>query len=323
MKLRSLRRERGGSTFVVIDDRLDETSPRLTVGSDRQPRRFGDEINPFLRFYSARVISPPSKPSEALAWRVIAREIRPRWLKNADLNSGHAVHDFEIMRGLSPVAAVEVTEDRDEVAAGWEAKRIDCLDVRPCRLGWELSINRYPNRPRAWAKDVLTPFLLGLEAARASGVTIYPDSPFQTAIPTGLSDLGFVAAFPDPPASPPLKPGTARLRVGWVGLSDPNRLTDWAERFIASRRCDGERRKLAQSGRTERHLAIVVPFMPASSLDIHGCLLAVADYGPPARHPVLPAEITHLWLISDYPGTPSLTYTSRRWTVLAPVRPFT
>ncbi|NBE80371.1 hypothetical protein [Micromonospora rubida] len=274
-----------------------------------------------MRFYPERVIAPPVKPSEALAWMVIARHSKPRWLKNADLNTGHAVHDFDIMRGPTPMAAVEVTEDRDEAAAGWHAKRIEYLDVTPCRLGWEISINRYPDRPRSWAKKVLAPFLLGLEEAHAAGVTIYPDSPFQTTIPAGISDLGFVAALPDPPGSPPLVPGTVRLRVGWVGSSHPNKLADWVEGFVASGRCEGERRKLARSGRNERHLAVVVPFMPASSLEVHGCLMTVANYGPPARHPVLPTEITHLWLISDYPNTPSLRYTSHGWTVLAPVQP--
>ncbi|MET8360676.1 hypothetical protein ABZU74_27460, partial [Micromonospora sp. NPDC005171] len=229
----------------------------------------------------------------------------------------------DIMLGALPVGAVEVTEDRDKSQAGWEAKRIDHLDVRPCKLGWEVSTSRYPHPPTPWAKKVLTPFLLSLEAASAPGVTIYPDSPVQAAIPDGLAALGFVAAYPHPAGSAPIAPGTARLQVAWWSLGHPHQLAEWAEGFLASDRCKGERRKLAQSTRSERHLAVVVPFMPASALSVHAWLMAVADIGPPPRHPTLPSEITHLWLISDYPGTPSLRYTSGEWTVLTPVQPFT
>ncbi|RKE12464.1 hypothetical protein C8E86_7406 [Catellatospora citrea] len=233
------------------------------------------------------------------------------------------MHDFDIMNGATAVAAIEVTEDLDQAGAAWRAMGIDRLAVAPCKLSWKVTLSSCPTRPTAWAKSVLTPFLLHLEQSGAPGTTIYPDTPFITQIPEELAELGFVAALCEPAGTPGAKPSTARVTVAfWGAITHTDQLAEWAGNFTNSKRCEGEREKLKASGRDERHLAVVVPHVAGSDRHLLGHLMAVEEFGPPTSPVALPDEITDLWLISGYPGTPTLYYRKGDWIVLPPENPF-
>jgi len=68
-----------------------------------------------------------------------------------------------------------------------------------------------------------------------------------------------------------------------------------AEKWLASQRPDqqGARRKLMATGLSERHM-----FVWVDHYDVQASR-GLAEHELPARAPVLPAEITHLWLAAD------------------------
>lgn len=256
--------------------------------------------------------------SERLVTDVIRAHVRPRYLKRVDENTGISVHDLEVGHQDGTVSAVEVTEDRDPAEAQWRAQPSAEVAVPGCAQGWSITLSAAPDRPRQWARRHLAPFLAALEAAGATESTIYPDSPHSTSTPAELADLGYVAAV----SAPAVTPGHAALRIeAWSRASSGDFLATWVEEFASSGRCAGERAKLRASGLASRHLAVVIPFVPASGWDIRSSLAAVPDVGPPTRLPLLPAEITHFWLISDYPGVPSLLAGQAEWEVVPPARP--
>lgn len=252
-------------------------------------------------------MKPPSD-SELLAERVIRYHLRPANVRRIDLNTGVALHDFEVDCADGTVAAVEVTEDRDPAEALWRAQRTQILEVPKCQDGWSIALGAPPAKPRKWAKSELEPFLVQLENSSATEITIYANSPFKASIPSALASLGFVGAKVD--GNVPT--GQARLSIeGWPRVERTDYLSHWIEGFSASGRCRGEREKLVRSSRAERHLAVVVPFFPASGWSVFATLQAMEWYGPPLRVPVLPIEITHCWIVSSYPGVCSLFFSPR------------
>lgn len=241
--------------------------------------------------------------SEELAKNVVENHLGDVTAAQCDFNSGQSRHDFELVRNGDSFASMEVTEDRAEADAQWNALGEPLLAVRGCSTGWRVVVERSPSKPNKWATQVLAPFLRTLEE-HGTEHTIYADSPSNVAVPPELRDLGYVAAVCDPG----VVPGSARLsREAWDRLTSSDELATWITEFTHSDRCLGERAKLHASGFDERHLAIVVPFSPATGRRIANLLATgVQEFGLPSRLPELPSEITHVWLVSNYPGVSSL-----------------
>ncbi|SEH00361.1 hypothetical protein SAMN05444920_11695 [Nonomuraea solani] len=259
------------------------------------------------------------KPAELLAKAVIEEHLELIAINLTDLNEGHAIHDFEIELKNGMVAALEVTSDRDYAEAQWSSLGEPLLPLTGCGKGWTVDIGSYPPKPDKWAASELSPFLAKFESMRMEAATIYPDSPTPLILPAGLSALGVVGIRVD--SSVPQ--GCARLQVaGWSKITSTDVITNWSERFANSSRCAGERRKLHISGLPQRHLAVAIPFYPASGFSLFHALMAVRDLGLPHTSPALPPEITDLWLITDYPGVASLHVSSGGgWTATTPYRP--
>ncbi|WP_158230501.1 hypothetical protein, partial [Pseudofrankia asymbiotica] len=241
---------------------------------------------------------------------------------HVDLNSGQAKHDIEIDAHDGPYAAVEVTEDLDNAFAQWASQNTPRVPVTQCHHGWRVEMDHPPEKPRKWAKKELEPFLLELEKRNIAKTTIYPSSPVWVKIPPSLRDLGFVSAQVTQNIVPS---GEAFLEFGWWSESkDRNYPSKWLEDFVASARCAGERAKLAASGFSERHLAVVIPFTPASARDTFWALMAIGmgRREPPATIPRLPSEVTHCWIVCNYPGVVSLYLSAKDgWQVISPLTP--
>jgi hypothetical protein len=258
-------------------------------------------------------------PSEMLVQRVLEAELGVE-VHRSDLNTGQARHDFELSKGDTTFAALEVTEDREPSDAQWRYLGEPLLPIPGCRQGWRITLWSAPSRPNRWSARHAAPFLRSLERLGAQRHSIYPDSPIDRDVPAALSTLGYVAATVDPSVP------NAQLRLSREGWGETIRTTDelseWVTAFAASSRCAGERAKLADSGFDSRHLAVVIPFVPASGRRVFDLLMAVRTFGLPARRAVLPREIGTLWLICDYPGVRSLSVSSEGiWSATEPATP--
>ena len=200
------------------------------------------------------------KASELLAQRIIQNHLNPLAIKQADFNKGDSVHDFDIVYRDGTVAALEVTADRSGAEAQWAHINNPVLEVPGCQNGWMVEMGAPPDKPRKWAQGILAPFLVELEKLGVLKATIYPDSPFLMKLPVELASLGVVAVT----VYSTVDAGHSRLII--AGWSKPNTeyLAEWIGDFATSPRCSGERYKLAKSGFSQRHLAVFIPFLPAS-----------------------------------------------------------
>lgn len=258
--------------------------------------------------------------SEQLAEKVVSTHLTDVTVTQSDFNTGQPRHDFELARDGVPFAAMEVTEDREEAEAQWTALGEPLLSVPGCTVGWRVVLERAPRFPNRWADQFLSRFLQALEEG-GTGHSIYADSPSNLPVPPEMHELGYVAAVEEPS----VPAGSVRLdREGWDRIASSDEVADWVTDFINSDRCSGERAKLGSSGFDERHLAIVVPFSPATGRRIFNLMMSgVEEFGFPNRLPEFPSEITHVWLVCDYPDVRSLMVSHQGWRATEPATPLT
>lgn len=91
---------------------------------------------------------------------------------------------------------------------------------------------------------------------------------------------------------------------GWTGRTSEDAAT-WIGEYLGGDRTADIRRKLARSGCAERHAFV---FLPVFSTAPFAALNLAMGGGEPVHAPVLPPEITHVWL-ADMWNTP----TGHRW----------
>ncbi|MCW2744889.1 MAG: hypothetical protein JWM48_1439 [Mycobacterium sp.] len=87
----------------------------------------------------------------------------------------------------------------------------------------------------------------------------------------------------------------------WSGDADPvlGWLEDWIESEPSARNL---RAKLARSGADERHAFIVLPAWSTAPVEVEWHIHGVTS-PMPERAPVLPSELTHIWLVSVWGTT--------------------
>lgn len=73
----------------------------------------------------------------------------------------------------------------------------------------------------------------------------------------------------------------------------------WIGEFLAEPQLEDVRAKLARSGAVERHAFIFVPGLTTAPFPVMDLLMR-NDAPPPTEDPLLPSEITHVWIMSTW-----------------------
>ncbi len=201
-------------------------------------------------------------------------------------------YDFAILDGSREVGALEVTSLAVEGAIDLEAalgRHGQGIETADLARRWVVSLDEAAEErkiPYLEIKRRLIPFLVAIEAeGRQSFHTQdgWRSSAVRQLIEALPVETGFSYDRTKQPRVLVLPPGRAAMVGGEVAHRA-------IEEAAAGDRFAGERRKLKASNLPERHLFV---WVHTSVWDVWA---AVRDEHPPDRAPVLPEEITSLWL---------------------------
>jgi hypothetical protein len=217
-----------------------------------------------------------------------------------DDNTTANAYDLDLsVRGGRTYGAVEVTMAAD-------AELVEFLKLVHARGGrwiapqitggWRVMV-----LPAARVKRLVTelPTLLGnLESA---GVIEFSN---RTSTPSGLAtvahDLGVVSARQADTRFPGSIYVLAELPMeqtsGWAAPTG-DAVSTWISQWIGERSQADNLRKLQRSGAAERHLFVIVPGLESTAPFGVNDLLMRTGAPLPASPPVLPAEVTHVWIM--------------------------
>jgi hypothetical protein len=245
------------------------------------------------------------RPSEAIA-KLVLEAVLPGAKMAFRSEQSHGEWDFDLRYANGTVAAVEVTASVDQDQARMSARIRDkrkggsSIAATKCKKSWMIFPTKDAdiNIIRAEADE----YLSALEQAQVQSFSFleaftfrsYREAgierflPFQ--VPQCVEDICFNlkimsgSAISDTTASQILIQHS--VRGGAVRASVA---TDAGEREASK---DDNRRKLGAAGTGERHLVVYIDVMNGLPWT------ALTDFTPPSSCPVLPPEITDIWLIA-------------------------
>jgi hypothetical protein len=226
-----------------------------------------------------RAVQSPVGDFEGKAARVVARLTGERVVIQDD-GSKPSMPDIRIEYAEKPAAYVEAVVDIDTSYAAMDAEIFKGVQTLPSDRIWWVHLTGRSN-----LKDVRRrlPSLLGSDL---------PDEETTQQ----LASMGVESV--DGPAIPrPGNPGGIHLvPAGVMGSATPawEPFMDWVTGFLTSSKTGDVRRKLAATNAPERHA-----FIAASFTTDGDAFFALDEEGRPElppRSPVLPPEITHLWV---------------------------
>lgn len=222
-----------------------------------------------------------------------------------DNGSSDSMHDLDVYDGAIRAAAVEVTAAADgQVIALWKLVNPPGHRWIESTLagGWMVTL-RTDTRAKRLRRE-LPALLEWLEAEgiRAAAVDdLHPVDPLRQR----LDELGIVSvdqSGTDFPGSIYLTVDIDNERSGGMVADHSDAVAEWVGVFLADAERADVRRKLGRSGAIERHAFVIVPGFseaPFAASDP----LARDDVPPPTTAPTLPAEITHVWVMSTWNST--------------------
>lgn len=255
-----------------------------------------------------RAAAGPEGDFELFAARVAHRLLGADVVVQDD-GSRDAMPDLRIERPGAPAAYGEVVLDMDTrygslqaglLMLGGGSLPFEHPDARLGRVWLARVDGRY--RLKARAADINA-----LAALEADGRTLATYGEFSTLVESG-EDPGvtslYARGFVDLCSRTPRAGEVAGLRIGAEGVTgrahpDWVACVGWLDSVLASGRLADVRRKLAASGLGERHLFLGLTF--TSDGDAFHAFTSHGK-GLPAVAPVLPGEVTHLWLLSVHGG---------------------
>lgn len=226
-----------------------------------------------------RAAQGPVGDFEGMAARVVARLTGERVVIQDD-GSRPAMPDIRIDYAAKPAAYVEAVVDIDTSYAAMDAAILKGVQTLPSdRIWWaHLTGHSNVNEVRHRLPTLLETRLSGEELTQQ------------------LASMGIESI--DGPAIP--RPGQAGgihlVPAGVTGAATPAwaSFLDWLATFLAASKTADVRRKLAATNAPERHA-----FIAASFTTNGDAFFALSEEGRPelpVSDPVLPPEITHLWV---------------------------
>jgi hypothetical protein len=226
-----------------------------------------------------RASQGPVGDFEGIAARVVARLTGERVVIQDD-GSRSSMPDIRIDYAAKPAAYVEVVVDIDPSYAAMDAAIFKGIHTLPCdRIWWvHLTGRANVNAMRRILPSMLDTDVLSQETSQQ------------------LADMGVESI--DGPATPrPGEPGGINLvPAGVRGSAAPvwPAFLDWLADVLASSKTADVRTKLAATNAPERHAFIAASF--STDGDVFFALAQEGHPELPASDPVLPPEITHLWV---------------------------
>lgn len=227
----------------------------------------------------ARCAAGAAGDFEGMAARVMARLTGERVVLQDD-GSSDAMPDIRIERAGRPAAYGEVVADLDAGYASMQAAVTKTAFLPADRIWWARTSARADIRV---LREQLPPLLNALTGPPG------PDLARQ------LSRLGVEIAGPGEPT--PRHRGGIRLHPQGITGSPGGRwevFLEYLATFLTAPATSDVRRKLGGCGAAERHAFIGLSF--TSPGDAFFALNYDGRPGLPPRDPVLPPEITHLWV---------------------------
>lgn len=249
----------------------------------------------------ARAERGPVGDLELKAGRVVARLTGQRVYLQDD-GSSNGMVDMRIEYPDRAPAYVEVTTDiEDGYAAMWSELMRGRQIPQVVPMGgldrqWSVTLSGANHPQRRKFESELRGLLTNLEAngltfqraASVEGLKACTDSSVKR-----LLELGVVQLSSAPVAA---GQGVAHLYPGGItGPRDPSwqAFLDWISKALASPKLEDVRQKLMKTGAVERHLFLGTTFTSPGEVYF---ALTFSEQGLPPVAPVLPPEITHLWL---------------------------
>ena len=213
------------------------------------------------------------------------------------------MHDLSIVYPDRPAAAVEATAAADAPSIElWNIMNSgDRWQVEMIQGGWMVKLDPSVARARRLQREL--PAMLGqlekLEVRQLRpGRTRQPEGPLDEL----ASDLGIVSAGQsgtDFPGSIYITLELGIERSGGFVADTGNALAKWIGEFLHGPDQHDVLAKLANSGAVERHAFVYLPGFNTAPFSASDVLMR--DGAPlPIEAPQLPAEVTHVWAVSEW-----------------------
>ena len=263
---------------------------------------------------------PKLRRLEEAALSMIALALDTPVIQNDD-GTAEGMHDLAICYPDGAWGAVEVTSaaDGDSIAV-WNLLngRDRWIDSRLAG-GWSVVLS--PLAPRRLLKREIPALLQELET---SGRTYLRPSCTQNAVGVeahGLK-LGILYAFQggtDFPGSiyPTVDQGEERSG-GCVDERSSDAVAGWVGPFLSDNKHSDVLAKLARSGADERHAFLIVPGMSTVDFSVNYALIRT-DPVLPTFAPVLPVEVTNVWVVSTSKNGCGLRWSPDGWSTFEKV----
>lgn len=251
---------------------------------------------------SPRSAEPKERPDEYAAHLVVAHNL-DTGVQFHDDGTEPGMVDYLILDGSDAVGALEVgrntSEARTKASRAWERHALDPMVAAELTRSWSVSCLQDNPPTFAGLQQRLVPVFRLLEAEDRSSCDVWSPSRSVSGTPEHtLAQLGIQMAYAhDAPD------GVARIwiSVGGGGSSamSPDAPLEQLESWLASDATDpaGLRRKLAATGLSHRHAFVWVDLQ--SDFAAHRWL---DEDRLPDRDPVLPTEVTAVWLTNGARG---------------------
>lgn len=219
-----------------------------------------------------------------------------------DDNTTPSAHDLDLsVSGGRTFGAMEITTAADpEIIESWKLLngRDERWVVPELVGGWWVHI-----RPAARVKRLLQDLPGLLQALEKDGITTIP-RPAERHEPNAKADeLGVVSArqsSTDFPGSVYVTPDIPLSRLAGMVPSTGDAVSKWVAEWIIEPSRSDNLNKLRRSAARERHLFVIVPALATPALFAVTDLLMRSDSPLPIVRPILPSEVTHVWVMSTW-----------------------
>jgi hypothetical protein len=241
------------------------------------------------------------RPEEEWARGLIAAALGLEVVQHDD-GSADGMHDLDVYDDRVRNAAVEVTAAADgQIIALWKLVNPPGQRwIEPALAGgWMITLRADARAKRL--RGELPALLEQLETAGIRAVDVdylHPADPVRQRV-EGLGIASVSQGDTDFPGSIYLTVDIDGERSGGFIADDSNAVAAWLSEFLADDERSDVRHKLERSGLPERHAFVIVPGFseaPFTATDP----LARDDAPVPTVPPSLPAEISHVWVMSTW-----------------------
>lgn len=233
-------------------------------------------------------------------------------VRQHDDQSHDSMYDLDLIYPDGSKAAVEVTSAVDgESVALWKLMNGDGRWQEPSLIGgWSVSLV-----PSARAKVIKSRLPILLADFERRGLTRFEPSTFPADPRDALArSLGVASAWQGPtdyPGSVYLTIELPSERSGGMVADTGDALATWLSEWTHESHQNDNRRKLASSSATERHLFILVSGFTTAPFSVTDLLMR--DHAPlPTIDPDLPDEITDVWVMSTWNSGDGFRWSSPR-----------